>query len=704
MQPNRSAQSQEPHSTADLSQPARQRAPSGWRRPVGRLPVAGMSAASVPAAFARLPHSLRAGSRFVAALCLALLCVLALPALAQAQTTFVSNTGKGDRTSDTIIGTTSFYAQEFTAGSGSGGFTLTEVVVDIRGGSTGTPAFSLYTSANGIPGTKVVDLTGSIASAGEQSFTPASATTLSESTKYFVVAGMSSGSGNLQRTNSGAEDPGKAAGWSINNGVDISSDGGTTWSGTNSASMKIAIKGNPVTPTVTVPGPPTGLTATKNGATQIDLAWTAPTDNGGAAITGYRIEVSDAGSSWSDHVADTGSTDTTYEHTGLSAGTTRHYRVSAINSEGAGAASNEDSATTVSAPSRPRNVITTAGNSQATVIWNASRNDGGAPLDCYQIRRKKTADTDYGNWGTCRGGSGGVQYSALITGLDNGTEYSFQVRARNSAGLYSMESAAATVTPRTTPGAPPSLAASGGDGEVTLNWGAADPRGAAVSSYQYRYKTTGTYPATWTTVSGGGAARSATVSGLANGTLHTFQVRAQNSAGGGTESNEATATPTGTTTTTEPGPPRSLNASGGDGRVSLSWLAPTSNGGAAISSYQVHYKTTGGYGGWTTVIGGGAARSVTVPGLTNGTLHTFQVRARNSVGPGPESNQATTTPTADNAAPTFTEGATASRTVEENASSGTAVGTPLTATDTDAGDSLERHPRGDRRAVFHCRF
>lgn len=79
--------------------------------------------------------------------------------------------------------------------------------------------------------------------------------------------------------------------------------------------------------------------------------------------------------------------------------------------------------------------------------------------------------------------------------------------------------------------------------------------------------------------------------------------------------------------------------------------------------------------------------NVTVSSLTNGTLHTFQVRARNSVGPG-TSSEATATPTADNAAPTFTEGATATSSIKENASSGTAVGNPLTATDTDAGDRL----------------
>ena len=74
---------------------------------------------------------------------------------------------------------------------------------------------------------------------------------------------------------------------------------------------------------------PTALTATAYGATIIDLAWTAPDDDGGSAITGYKIEVSTDGSSgtWSDLVADTESTNTRYRHTGLSNGNTRHYRL-----------------------------------------------------------------------------------------------------------------------------------------------------------------------------------------------------------------------------------------------------------------------------------------------------------------------------------------------------------------------------------------
>ena len=88
------------------------------------------------------------------------------------------------------------------------------------------------------------------------------------------------------------------------------------------------------------PDPPAvtyGLRATGVSQTRIDLSWNAPTDDGGASITGYRIEVSDdGGSTWSDLVANTGNSSRTYAHTDLAAGVTRHYRVSAINRVGTG--------------------------------------------------------------------------------------------------------------------------------------------------------------------------------------------------------------------------------------------------------------------------------------------------------------------------------------------------------------------------------
>ena len=95
------------------------------------------------------------------------------------------------------------------------------------------------------------------------------------------------------------------------------------------------------------PGAPTGLSATARGSDEINLSWTAPDSTGGSDITGYKIESSsDAGSNWSNLVADTGNTNTAYQHAGLSSGETRHYRVSAINSVGTSAPSNTANATT----------------------------------------------------------------------------------------------------------------------------------------------------------------------------------------------------------------------------------------------------------------------------------------------------------------------------------------------------------------------
>ena len=94
------------------------------------------------------------------------------------------------------------------------------------------------------------------------------------------------------------------------------------------------------------------------------------------------------------------------------------------------------------------------------------------------------------------------------------------------------------------PEAPAGFGAAAGDAQVTLNWNV--PSATGITGHEYRYKTDGTYGG-WTAIPNsapsGANEDSFTVTGLANGTEHTFQLRAVNSVGGGAASGEVAVTP-----------------------------------------------------------------------------------------------------------------------------------------------------------------
>src|SRR5262249_60687051 len=96
-----------------------------------------------------------------------------------------------------------------------------------------------------------------------------------------------------------------------------------------------------------------------------------------------------------------------------------------------------------------------------------------------------------------------------------------------------------------------------------------------------------------------------------------------------------------------PGAPTGLTAKPSNGKVPLSWVAPASNGGVAITSYRVYRSTTSGTETLLT-LGGcsglGAVLSCTDTGLTNGQAYFYKVSAVNAIGEGPQSNEATATP------------------------------------------------------------
>ena len=117
---------------------------------------------------------------------------------------------------------------------------------------------------------------------------------------------------------------------------------------------------------VTVPDPPTGLTATADGDTAVDLSWTRPANYGGRTISGYRIEWRAAdGTTWQDAVADTGSADTTHSVTVPSGETNRRFRVSAKNSVGTGNPSNV--ATAVNTPATGAPAVSGSGRAGRTL-------------------------------------------------------------------------------------------------------------------------------------------------------------------------------------------------------------------------------------------------------------------------------------------------------------------------------------------------
>jgi titin len=113
------------------------------------------------------------------------------------------------------------------------------------------------------------------------------------------------------------------------------------------------------------------------------------------------------------------------------------------------------------------------------------------------------------------------------------------------------------------------------------------------------------------------------VTRLTNGSSYVFRVAALTSFGTGLFS-----TPTGSLKPIGPAAaPSSFIATAGDGRVSLSWAAPTVTGGSSISGYVVQYRLANSA---TWLNGGSVAaniRAATVSGLANGTSYIFRVAA-----------------------------------------------------------------------------
>ncbi len=175
---------------------------------------------------------------------------------------------------------------------------------------------------------------------------------------------------------------------------------------------------NSVTPAA-VPGAPTIGTATAGNA-QATVAFTPPASNGGSAITSYTVTSVPGG------ITAFGSA-SPITVIGLSNGTTYTFTVTATNGVGVGPASGPSNAVTPTAPAgtpgAPTGVMATGGDAQATVAFSPPASNGGSPITSYLVTSIPGGIT-----------ATGPASPITVTGLANGTSYTFTVTAINAVG------------------------------------------------------------------------------------------------------------------------------------------------------------------------------------------------------------------------------------------------------------------------------
>jgi outer membrane protein OmpA-like peptidoglycan-associated protein len=386
---------------------------------------------------------------------------------------------------------------------------------------------------------------------------------------------------------------------------------------------------------VTIEGPPnmpTNVSASRgNGLAHV--SFTAPKNNG-HAITGYTVTATPAGGG--DPVTATcAASPCTID--GLTNGTAYTVTVRATNSMGDSAESDSTTVTPATVPDAPTGVDATRGDTSASVSFTAG-DDGGSPI------------TGYTATATPVGGGSPVTASCAsspctVTGLANGTAYTFTVHATNTVGSSAESQPSGAVTPATVPGAPVITGAAPADGKTTVTFTAPADNGADIDSYTVTATPVGGgVPATATCASSPCA-----IDGLTNGVAYRITVHATNAVGDGAESGSVDSTPA-----TVPDAPANLTVTRGDGELGLSFDPPAFDGGSAVTGYQV---TLDGGDTWETLSTSGSAPvTATLTGLTNGTSYDIEVRAVNDQGTSDPASAGQHVPAGAPAAPTNVEG------------------------------------------------
>ena len=380
---------------------------------------------------------------------------------------------------------------------------------------------------------------------------------------------------------------------------------------------------------IRIPGIPAPGTVEPGNAVA-NLTWSAPSDNGNSEITGYNIYANGV-------LKKTVSTPNATV-AGLENGVDYTFTIVAVNAAGVSSQTNSLTTTPLTSPGVPSTPSAIPGNTTVNLLWTAPELNGGLNVVGYKVYVNGVLNQSV------------TETSATVTGLTNGTSYTFTVAAFNASFIGS-QSTTSSATPRTVPSIPGIPNLSPRNTSVTASWTApASNGGSTITGYNVYVNGVFNQSVTET---------SATITDLTNGTSYNITVAAFNVAGTGLQSIASTVVPRGA-----PGAPTLLSVTPGNASVSLAWTAPASNGGSDITGYNVYVN--GAFNQTTP----GLIADAYVTGLTNGASYNITVAAVNVAGTGLQSNSITTTPRTVPSAPTL------SLVTPGNASVTLAIGVP----------------------------
>ena len=313
-------------------------------------------------------------------------------------------------------------------------------------------------------------------------------------------------------------------------------------------------------------------------------------------------------------------------------------RLRAVNANGVGPPARR---TTVHSPTpaRPKGLRAAPGNGRVTLTWD----DPGRGVYIEFYRYTADGGETWTEIDDSQSTAQGQFTRYTVQNLTNGQAYTFAIQAENDTGASSV-SAAVTATPRGgAPAKPTDLSAAPGNAEVTLTWD--NPIDNSITKYQVKQDA-----AAWADIAGSNAGTTShTVGTLTNGTAYTFQVRAVNDHDGNSTDDPGVASDAVTVTPGVPEAPASLTAAPGDTQVTLTWTAPASDNGSAVTGYEYTSNADAATPVWTDVPDSGSdgradETEYTVTGLVNNTSYAFAVRAENANGQGPATPTLRATP------------------------------------------------------------